>query len=552
MKIHKVVQGSPEWLELRRTTHNASEAPAMKGVSRYKTYAELVREKATGITPEITPEQQRRFDEGHAAEDAARPIAEELLGESLYPMTATDDAGYLLASSDGCTIPPKGGVGFEHKLWNENLAAQVAAGEVPESHAWQLDQQIAVFGFEKIIFVVSDGTSENFVSCEYRTTPKRIAALMAGWKQFDADAAAYVPDDTPAKPVLVAKPIDNLPALVVEITGRVTSSNLVEFKRHATDVIASINTSLQSDQDFVDAARAVKYLKDVEDKARRAKKNALEQTASIDELFTALDDVIAMAATVRKELDRKITKEKESRKTELVMSAKAELAAHVRKLGARVGGLMQDVQADFGGVIKGLSSLDSMKGKLAAALAEAKITANELADRIEGNVKSLEPDGKSWRFLFPDLNIVCAKAPDDFAALLMARVAAHQAAEEKRLVEERNRIRAEEQAKAAAEAEAKRIADAFAAQQNTPPPAASAPEPENAPVLVQRPDDQGSGIPYTAERSAPVIAIAKPARSPFIDLYDHASDLMADMTEHELALVLHYCERLIADRQATA
>ena len=538
MKVHKVVQGSPEWLELRRTTHNASEAPAMKGVSPYKTYADLVREKATGIAPDVTPEQQRRFDAGHAAEDAARPIAEERLGESLYPMTATDDAGYLLASSDGCTIPPKGGVGFEHKLWNEKLAAQVAAGEVPESHAWQLDQQIAVFGFEKVLFVVSDGTPDRFVSCEYRSTPERQAALMAGWRQFDEDVASYVPDDTPAKPLLVAKPIDNLPALVVEITGRVTSSNLVEFKRHATDVIASINTSLQSDQDFVDAARAVKYLKDVEDKAKRAKKNALEQTSSIDELFTALDEVIAMAANVRKDLDRKITQEKDARKNELVMSAKGELAAHVRKLGERVGGLMQDVQADFAGVIKGLSSLDSMKGKLAAALAEAKITANDLADRIDGNVKSLEADGQNWRFLFPDLNIVCAKAKDDFAALLAARIAAHQAAEEKRLAAERDRIRAEEQQRAQ-EQERARIAEQAKEIQIDSPQAA---------------EHVADAIPRAVERTAPVIAMteAKPAMSPFIDMYDKACDLMANMSEQELNLVVHYCERLINQRKESA
>ena len=48
MIIHEVKQGSPEWHALRANTRNASEAPAMMGVSPYKSRSALVREKATG------------------------------------------------------------------------------------------------------------------------------------------------------------------------------------------------------------------------------------------------------------------------------------------------------------------------------------------------------------------------------------------------------------------------------------------------------------------------------------------------------------------------
>jgi predicted phage-related endonuclease len=68
MIIHEVKQGSPEWHALRANTRNASEAPAMMGVSPYKSRSALVREKATGITEEITPDMQRRFDLGHMTE----------------------------------------------------------------------------------------------------------------------------------------------------------------------------------------------------------------------------------------------------------------------------------------------------------------------------------------------------------------------------------------------------------------------------------------------------------------------------------------------------
>ena len=197
----------------------------------------------------------------------------------------TDNAG---------RIPAKTAIRFSGRdISYAEFAAMVDAGEVPDSHKWQLDQQIAVFGFEKIIFVVSDGTTDNFVYCDYRSTPERIAQLKAGWKQFDEDVRNYQPEVIEAKPILTANPIDNLPALVVEVTGRVTHSNLVEFKAAANAVISSIKTELVTDQDFVDASAAVKYLKDVEDSAKRAKQNALDQTTSIAELHRALEQLPA-------------------------------------------------------------------------------------------------------------------------------------------------------------------------------------------------------------------------------------------------------------------
>lgn len=460
MIIHEVQQGTPEWHALRANTRNASEAPAMMGVSPYKSRSALIREKATGITEEITPDMQRRFDLGHMAEAMARPLVEAIIGEDLYPLVATDDEGYLLASSDGATMTCE--IGFEHKLWNADFAAQVAAGNVPDSHKWQLDQQIAVFGFEKIIFVVSDGTQDNFVYCEYRSTPERIAQLKAGWKQFDEDVRNYQPEVIEAKPILTANPIDNLPALVIEVTGRVTHSNLVEFKAAANAVISSIKTELITDQDFVDASAAVKYLKDVEDNAKRAKQNALDQTTSIAELHRALDEVAKMAGDVRKSLDKKITEEKDRRKEDIVRAGADALGDYWRALNDRIGGYMPPFESNFGGVVKGLKSLDSMREKVSAELARCKIATSEIADRIEYNIKTLEGDGFNWRFLFPDLSLVCAKAKDDFTALLMSRVSQHKEAEAKRLEAEREKIRAEEQEKAqreAAEAQARQNAE---------------------------------------------------------------------------------------------
>ena len=77
------------------------------------------------------------------------------------------------------------------------------------------------------------------------------------------------------------------------MTGAVTASNLAEFKATALGAIRSVNRELKTDQDFADAEKAVKWCR--RRSRLKAAKNALSQTANIDALFKALDDIGAEA-----------------------------------------------------------------------------------------------------------------------------------------------------------------------------------------------------------------------------------------------------------------
>lgn len=476
MRELNVTQGSQEWLAARAKCFTASDAPAIMGVSKYKTRTELLREKATGIAPEIDAATQARFDAGHAAEAAARPLAEAIIGEELFPVTATTDDGKYLASSDGATMLYD--TGFEHKLFNAQLVESVKAGIVPESHKWQLVHQAMVFGFKRIMFCVSDGTEENFHYCWFSATKEDIDRLIAGWDQFDEDLKNYQHIDPEKKLDGVAP--DALPALRVEVTGMVTYSNLDEFKAKALSVIGGIKTELITDQDFVDADKTAKWLGDVEDKLNDAKKRALEQTDSIDRLFSAIDEIAAQAASTRIKLEKLVKSEKENRKTALVMETNEAFRKHVEGLMARTNNLMPSQASVFGDAIKGLKSLDSMRDKLATALANAKIASNEIADLITSNVALLDTAEK--RALFPDLKAVCTKPADDFKAILAGRDAQRREAEERRLEAERQRIRAEEQAKAQREAAEKAAAEKREADAN----AAAEQAERNAQIAAQQ------------------------------------------------------------------
>ena len=135
---HDVDQGTPEWHEHRAKYFNASDAPAMLGISPYKTRSALIAERATGITDDIDPNTQRIFDRGHKFEALARPLAEAHINEDLYPVTGTE--GKLSASFDGLTIDEN--IAFEHKTLNSSLRGISKAEDLPEHYRAQMEQQL--------------------------------------------------------------------------------------------------------------------------------------------------------------------------------------------------------------------------------------------------------------------------------------------------------------------------------------------------------------------------------------------------------------------------
>ncbi|KFF47153.1 hypothetical protein JH25_26105 [Pseudomonas sp. BRG-100] len=436
MKIHNVAQGSAEWLALRAQFRTASEAPAMMGASKYQSRTELLAAKKTGITPDITPSQQFIFDKGHATEALARPLTEALIGEELYPIVATE--GNLLASMDGATM--LGETLFEHKLWNESVVAQVKAGELAPHYYWQLEQQLLVSGAERVIFVCSDGTPENFVHMEYRPVAGRAAQLIEGWKQFEADLANFEMADAPS--IVVGKAPDELPALRIELTGMVTASNLKVFEDSALAVIDSVKTTLSTDQDFADAKKAVKWCGDVEEAVAVAKKQALSQTQSIDELFSSLDRISAHARETRLKVDKLVKAQELLVKTSIKQKAELALADHIAAINKTLGKVtLPHVVSDFAGAMRNKRTIASLQDAVDTELARAKIDASQAADSIRLNLTSLAELAVDHAFLFSDVQQLVTKANDDLVTLIKFRISEHQKAERekadaKRIAEE--------------------------------------------------------------------------------------------------------------------
>lgn len=469
-----LIQGSPEWKAHRATARNASDAPAVMGVSPYKSRTQLLDERATGVVEEVDSATQKRFDDGHKAEEAARPIAEEIVGDELFPVIGQSDDDYLSASFDGITMD--GNIVWECKSWNQSKVADIEAGRVPECDHWQVVQQLVISGAEKLLYMVTDGTKEKERHLWVTLNNDDAGRLIRGWKQFDEDLANHEPAEK--KPQVSGAAPESLPALHIELSGAVKASNLPQFKEHALKVLGNINRDLKTDQDFANAEQTVKWAKDVEDRLAAAKQHALSQTADIDALFRTIDDVQGEARSIRLELDKLVKERKKTIKVEIAQAGRAAVDAHINNINSTLDGVsLPQIVTDFNAAMKGKRTVETLQSAADDEVARAKILASETADRIRANLKRLADAGNE--LLFADRQNLVLKDGEDLDAVIKTRIAEHEAKERDRI----ERIRQEEQQKAEAEAAEKARREAVAeAEAPEKPQEQRAPEPDKEPA----------------------------------------------------------------------
>jgi predicted phage-related endonuclease len=449
MKIHDLVQGSDEWAAFRLTRHGASEAAAMLGLSKLTTRSELLRVKHTANPKEFSNwVQENILDYGHHVEALARPLVEEIIGDDLYPVTCSneDTGGHLSASCDGLTMAFD--TAFEHKQWNEELAASVSAGVVPDSHMPQCQQIMMITGAKRVIFTVSDGTPENFVSAEVRPDASWFERIADGWAQFDRDLAEYiVPED---RPLLVAEAVQALPAVAVQITGQISVKE--NFNAFETALRYFLDNKLirepQTDQDFVDLDQQIKAMKKAEDTLNAAEAMMLAQIESVDQAKRQKDMLTKLVRDNRLMAEKLLEREKASRRQERIDGARKAFADHLFEAQRDLDGVRLDiVTPDFAGAIKGMKTLTSIDDKISTALANGKIVVDRQAKDVRAKLEWINENAADHRALLADLQQLVAKPFDDFRLAVASRIDAHKKVEEAKLEAQRESIRKEELAK---------------------------------------------------------------------------------------------------------
>lgn len=460
MQILDLEIGSPEWRAIRTKYKVASEAPAMMGADPNFKRSDLLHLKSTGVEREISEWTEKFvFKRGHETEAAARPIAEENIGDDLYPVVGVNevDGLQMLASFDGLTMPLHD-LHWEHKQFNESLFAIVQEqGELPPRIYWQLEHQLAVNENDECLFSVSDGTKERYAEMRYRSRPERRKELIAGWKLFDRDLAAYKHEDD--LPALVGEVITELPPLDVEVLSEVKRSNLAVYKANVVDFLDRINEDLQTDHDFATAKNVVTFLKEREREIAHIEKRILEGSSTTGETMRTIAQLKEAVRQKRLTLDRLVVDQDKSRRAELLTAGKTEWSQYRLDVEAEIAPYrLPAIEDNFAGAVRNRRTLATYREAVKNEVARLKIAADVLKDKITANIAAIEFTSE-FQFLFNDMQELIAKDQEALVAIAHQRIAAYQAEQDAKVKAAAEALaaktKAEEDAKAAEQAKAK-------------------------------------------------------------------------------------------------
>lgn len=186
-QVIQIVQGTPEWHAHRRGLRNASETPAVLGISPWMTPYQLWLAKTGRCAPEPSEAMRR----GTSLEPLARHAYEVETGHVMQPLVLQD--GEYAASLDGVTLDGELIVEIKcpYKGQASSLWQAIEAGEVPEHYRMQVQHQLMVSGAALAHLWVFDGKVG--LLREIRPEPPAVDVIRAGWEAF----VPYLGGDTP-------------------------------------------------------------------------------------------------------------------------------------------------------------------------------------------------------------------------------------------------------------------------------------------------------------------------------------------------------------------
>lgn len=443
MKTLDLQQGSEEWLAVRLSHFTASEAPIMMGVSPFMSRDDLLAYKTTQNEKEVSYWTQKIYDKGHEVEALARPFAESILGEDLYPVTGVlmFEGLPLLASFDGLDLLET--ISWEHKQWNQEKAKTVVAQNLEPEHYWQIEHQLLVSDAEACFFMMSDGTEANMFYMFYESVPLRRAQLIAGWKQFQKDLENYVPKVYEELPEPEA--VKDLPSITYKMQGLSLISNIDLYKEAALKLVEDSKKPLETDQDFADAELLCKKFKEAESKLKLVQEQVLGEVVDIDQFTKDLGYISEQIRAARLNSEKQVKSRKESIRVEIMQRGNKELSAVVAAANAEVSPVsLPEYKADFAGAMKGKKTIKSLNEAVNDALAQAKIDIESMKSHALINLETYNKLAGDHQFLFNDLQQIIMKDAADFTLLVESRINKYEE-------EEKAKSDAAEQAKADSE-----------------------------------------------------------------------------------------------------
>lgn len=288
--------------------------------------------------------------------------------------------------------------------------------------------------------------------------------------------------------------------LQIQITGE-AKSNIVQYQESVLAQIESLGSKrLETDEDFAAAEQVAKLCKEQEVKLKEATEQAKQESASISDVFAAIDRASEIFRNTRLNLERQIKAEKENRRGFLLNEAITAVRAKNSELIDRFPGLTK-INSSFGDVssymaeaIKGKKSFSTMQAALDQSVELFCADLETCASKLYANMSIIK--SRHDQFLFGDAATLATLPTDKLLAEIERRELAHAASlENARRQEEARLLKAQELKAAQAAKEAEKQAE----------PAKAEEQPAQEPAKVAEPAKEEPARPaYSVGANDPV------------------------------------------------
>jgi putative phage-type endonuclease len=156
MKIVKVQQNTPEWMNWRKSRIGASDCAAIMGQDPFRTEKDVRKEKKGSHIPYTTAAMKR----GHDLEPSARLWAEKELGAIFRPVCLeAEENDFMAASLDGYDFIQDMAIEIKCPRINSPVWEEIKDGIIPVYYCWQMQHQMFVSGLKEIHLIAYDGVS---------------------------------------------------------------------------------------------------------------------------------------------------------------------------------------------------------------------------------------------------------------------------------------------------------------------------------------------------------------------------------------------------------
>lgn len=193
-KVIDLPQGSNEWLEFRKNKIGGSDIPSIMDLAgAFKSRKELLEEKLTGKSKEVTEFQKSIFERGHELEAIARARIEKHLGHNFPPLViqSTTNESFM-ASLDGFNVE-RGEVLEIKSTKNKEKLEQANREEVTDIFGVQLQWQMMLSGAKRGYLAVINSEDETELHLiEQVPNEEKQQEILAAVAKFIADKSKAV------------------------------------------------------------------------------------------------------------------------------------------------------------------------------------------------------------------------------------------------------------------------------------------------------------------------------------------------------------------------